>query len=87
MVVRYIEARLVSFLFHIAEYLVKGFDDGGVGEVLDWDCVDVVRVVIIRHIVILISIDGSDWKRAGGVRVQSAFVLVCKRCEAEHVAD
>ena len=66
----------MPFLFHFAEYLVKGFDAGGVGEILDWDCVHVVCVVILRHIVILIAVDGSYWKRAGGVRVQGAFVLV-----------
>ena len=55
LIVSYVEAWLVAFHFHVAEYLVEGFDDGGVGEVLDWDCVHVVRVVIIRHIITAIA--------------------------------
>ena len=46
-----VESGLMSHLLHVFEYRVKGFDDGGVGEVLDWRRVDVVFVVIPRHIV------------------------------------
>ena len=54
----------MTFLLHVFEYLVEGLDDGGIGEVFDWDCVDAVCVVIIRHIVILVAVNGSDRKDA-----------------------
>ena len=48
---------------------------------------DVVRVVVIRHIIILVAVNGSDWECAGGVRLKGALVLVCERRGAEHVAE
>ena len=41
----------MSHLLRVLEYCAKGVDDGGVGEVLDWCRVDIVCVVIVRHIV------------------------------------
>ena len=46
-----IKTWFVPFLPHSLGYLVNGLADDGVGEVFDWDHVDVVGVVIVRHIV------------------------------------
>ena len=62
MVVGDIKTWRVPFLFHVFDYLVKGLDDGGVGEVFDQDSVDIVGVIIVRHVVVLVSVNGSDWK-------------------------
>ena len=80
-----IKVRLVTFFFHVAKYFDEGLDDGGVGEVLDWDCLDVVRVVIIRHIIILIAVDGLDREGTCSIRVEGACVLVGECREAEHM--
>ena len=78
MVVDDVESWLVALLFHVFEYYVKGLDGGGVGEVLGWDRVDIVGVVIIRHVIVLISVDGYQ-EGAGCVRVEDSLVLVGNR--------
>ena len=76
MVVGDIEPWLVSFLFHVFEYRVEGLDDGGVGEVFDRDRVDIVGVVIVRHVVVLVAVgrldwEGADWLPAGALNWDS----------------
>ena len=78
--------RLGSFLFHVFEYHVKGLAGGGVVKVFDRERMDIVRVVIVHHILILVSGDGSDWEGAGCICVQGVLVLISKRRKAKHVA-
>ena len=86
MVVGDVKPRRVPFIFHVFKYLVEGLDDCGVGEVFDRDCVDIVGVIIVRHVVALVAVDESEWECAGCIRVQGALVLVRKHRKAKYVA-
>ena len=60
MVVGDVKPQIVPFIFHVFEYIVKGLDDDGVGEVVDRDRVDIVGVIIASRIVVLVAVNGSD---------------------------
>ena len=64
--------------------LSKG--DGRVGEVLDQDHLGIVGVIIVRHLVLLVAVDGSDWESTRCICVQGALVLVSKCHETKHIA-
>ena len=70
-----VEYWYVALLLHVYGHCVKGFVDGGVGEVLDWHYVDIVCVAIVRHIVVLVSVDGSDRERASCACVGGSCIL------------
>ena len=67
----------------VLEDCVAGVGDGGVGKVLNWDRVDIVGVVIVRHLIVLVFFGGLDREDAGCVFLEGSLVLVDKRCKAK----
>ena len=56
-------------LREICEDLLAGVDNGFVGDIADWDSINIVCIVVVCDEVVLISIDGDGWKCSGGIGV------------------
>ena len=75
-----IEGWLVSFFCQFGEDLIKCFDDGFVLYICNWECKNIVGVVIIYNKKILFAIEGNFWECSSGICVECALLFVCKCC-------
>ena len=53
----------------ICEDLRACVDNGFVGDIADWDSINIVCIVVVCYEVVLISVDGYGWKCSGGIGV------------------
>ena len=57
LVVGYIKSWLMAFVIELLKDFLEGLHDGVISDIFDWNCKNVVSVIVISYKIILVSIE------------------------------
>ena len=55
LVVSYIEGWFMAFVLELLKYFLEGLHDGVIRDIFDWNCKNVVSVIVVSYKIILVS--------------------------------